>query len=234
MNPAPRFEESAGAWIRAMTSPVPNGARAVLSGKTSLTVVSAAILISAEVFGAAFAGSWAIANLLALGTIGARMLDGLFVLCGIVVMVQFVRAARRVEPFTDRLKRSRLARGAARKCSADLSFKTKTLAQCGCNSLLAKLPNFARACGRVSVGGHPDKRPDSRLRKRLYFLAPATGSRRRTGNASSPLATRLKATTEGLFWLLPAPMPGTPKGLVHLCQQCGTGFPSSGPRQQSR
>jgi hypothetical protein len=23
-------------------------------------------------------------------------------------------------------------------------------------------PNFARACGRVSVGGHPDKRPDSR------------------------------------------------------------------------
>ena len=65
-----------------------------------LTVVSAAILISAEVFGAAFAGSWAIANLLALGTVGARALDGLFVLIGIVVMVQFVRAARRIEPFT--------------------------------------------------------------------------------------------------------------------------------------
>jgi hypothetical protein len=65
-----------------------------------LTVVSAAILISAEVFGAAFAGSWAIANLLALGTFGARLLDGLFVLCGIAVMVQFVRAAQRVEPFT--------------------------------------------------------------------------------------------------------------------------------------
>ena len=65
-----------------------------------LTVVSAAILISAEVFGAAFAGSWAIANLLALGTIGARLLDGAFVLCGIVVMVQFVRAAQRAEPFT--------------------------------------------------------------------------------------------------------------------------------------
>ncbi len=64
-----------------------------------LTVVSAAILIGAEVFGAAFAGSWAIANLFALGTIGARLLDGLFVLCGIVVMVQFVRAASRVEPF---------------------------------------------------------------------------------------------------------------------------------------
>ena len=65
-----------------------------------LTVVSAAILIAAEVFGAAFAGSWAIANLLALGAIGARLLDALFVICGIVVMVQFVRAAQGVEPFT--------------------------------------------------------------------------------------------------------------------------------------
>ena len=65
-----------------------------------LTVISAAILISAEVFGAAFAGSWAIANLFALGVLGARVLDGLFILCGIAVMVQFVRAATHVEPFT--------------------------------------------------------------------------------------------------------------------------------------
>ena len=64
-----------------------------------LTVFSAAILISAEVFGAAFAGSWALANLFALGTLGARVLDGLFILCGIAVMVQFVRAAHHVEPF---------------------------------------------------------------------------------------------------------------------------------------
>jgi hypothetical protein len=64
-----------------------------------LTVLSAAILISAEVFGAAFAGSWAIANLFALGTLGAHVLDGLFMLCGVAVMVQFVRAAHRVEPF---------------------------------------------------------------------------------------------------------------------------------------
>jgi len=64
-----------------------------------LTVVSAAILIGAEVFGAAFAGSWAIATLLGLGTIGARLLDGVFVLCGIIVMVLFVRSARRIEPF---------------------------------------------------------------------------------------------------------------------------------------
>jgi hypothetical protein len=65
-----------------------------------VTVVSAAILISAEVFGAAFAGSWAIASLFSLGALGARVLDVVFVLCGIAVMVQFVRAARRVEPFS--------------------------------------------------------------------------------------------------------------------------------------
>ena len=65
-----------------------------------LTVLSAAILISAEVFGAAFAGSWAIANLLALGPIGAHALDAVFMLGGIAVMVQFIRYAHRVEPFT--------------------------------------------------------------------------------------------------------------------------------------
>ena len=82
-----------------MNKPTPQRPRRIL-WLNVLTVVSAAILISAEVFGAAFAGSWAIANLLALGALGARVLDVLFVLCGIVVMVQFVRAARRVEPFT--------------------------------------------------------------------------------------------------------------------------------------
>ena len=67
-----------------------------------LTVFSAAILIGAEVFGAAFAGSWAIATLFDLGGFGARILDGLFVLCGIAVMVQFIRHAHRIEPFTAR------------------------------------------------------------------------------------------------------------------------------------
>ena len=44
-----------------------------------ITVISAAILIGAEVFGAAFAGAWAIATLFDLGSIGARVLD--VVLC---------------------------------------------------------------------------------------------------------------------------------------------------------
>ena len=67
-----------------------------------ITVVSAAILIGAEVFGAAFAGSWAIATLFDLGSLGARILDVLLVLCGVAVMAQFIRAAHRIEPFTAR------------------------------------------------------------------------------------------------------------------------------------
>ena len=67
-----------------------------------ITVVSAAILIGAEVFGAAFAGSWAIATLFDLGSLGARVLDVLFVLFGFAIMVQFIRTAHRIEPFTVR------------------------------------------------------------------------------------------------------------------------------------
>lgn len=65
-----------------------------------MTVVSAAILIGAEVFGAAFAGSWAIANLFGLGTAVARVLDIVFLACGAVVMFQFVRFAQKIEPFS--------------------------------------------------------------------------------------------------------------------------------------
>lgn len=67
-----------------------------------LTVISAAILIGAEVFGAAFAASWALATLFGLGFVGARALDIFFLLCGVAIMVQFVRAAHRIEPFTAR------------------------------------------------------------------------------------------------------------------------------------
>jgi len=79
----------------------------VLNGRSIVwlnvvTVVSAAILIGAEVFGAAFAGSWALATLFDLGNIGQRILDGVFVVCGIVIMAQFIRYAHRIEPFTAR------------------------------------------------------------------------------------------------------------------------------------
>ena len=67
-----------------------------------VTVISAAILIGAEVFGAAFAGGWAVASYLDLGSSGVPIMQGIFFLCGIAVMVAFIRNARRVEPFTTR------------------------------------------------------------------------------------------------------------------------------------
>ena len=66
------------------------------------TVVSAAILISAEVFGAAFAGGWAIANLFNLGDYGVYALQIAFLVVGLVVMAGFVRNGMRIEPFTAR------------------------------------------------------------------------------------------------------------------------------------
>jgi hypothetical protein len=89
-----------------------------------LTVVSAAILIGAEVFGAAFAGGWALENITGLGNLvietvisilalfgvdlaassraGVILLQVIFFGVGVAIMVAFLRAARRVEPFTTR------------------------------------------------------------------------------------------------------------------------------------
>jgi hypothetical protein len=67
-----------------------------------ITVLSAAVLISAEVFGAAFAGGWALASLIGLGDYGIYTLQVIFFLLGVAVMIGFVRNAMRVEPFTAR------------------------------------------------------------------------------------------------------------------------------------
>jgi len=65
-----------------------------------ITVLSAAILIGAEVFGAAFAGGWALAILFGLDDTGAHILQIILFLLGAAIMVAFVRGAQRVEPFT--------------------------------------------------------------------------------------------------------------------------------------
>ena len=67
-----------------------------------ITVISAAILIGAEVFGAAFAGGWAVASYLDLGVYGEHIMQGVFFLCGVAVMIAFIRNAQRVEPFSTR------------------------------------------------------------------------------------------------------------------------------------
>jgi hypothetical protein len=65
-----------------------------------ITVLSAAILISAEVLGLAFAGGWAIAGLFGLGEYGGYVLQTLLSAFGLVIVAKFIRAAWRVEPFT--------------------------------------------------------------------------------------------------------------------------------------
>ncbi|WOH85204.1 hypothetical protein RX327_06175 [Bradyrhizobium sp. BEA-2-5] len=67
-----------------------------------ITVISAAILIGAEVFGAAFAGGWALAILFGLGDQGAHILQAVLFALGVLVMTAFIRGAQRVEPFTRR------------------------------------------------------------------------------------------------------------------------------------
>lgn len=63
------------------------------------TVISAAVLIGAEVFGAAFAGGWAFANLLGLGDYGVYALQLIFFVAGLAVMGAFIRNGMRIEPF---------------------------------------------------------------------------------------------------------------------------------------
>ena len=67
-----------------------------------LTVISAAILIGAEVFGAAFAGGWALGIMMELDETFTMVLQGVLFLIGVAIMVTFVRGAQRIEPFTRR------------------------------------------------------------------------------------------------------------------------------------
>jgi hypothetical protein len=83
------------------TQPSSSGTREIV-WPSVITVISAAILIGAEVFGAAFAGGWALAILLGLSNTGAHILQAVLFGMGVVIMVGFIRDAQRVEPFWKR------------------------------------------------------------------------------------------------------------------------------------
>ena len=73
---------------------------------------------------------------------------------------------------------------------------------------------IARACGRVSVGADPDKRPVKRREK--------TGSRRRTGEPRLNGGSRLKATTDRAFLVSVGPSKGRRTEEACLsCRACG-------------
>jgi hypothetical protein len=93
-----------------MTEQTPSSGRRKIAWPSVITVVSAAILISAEVFGAAFAGGWALAIMLPPDDFflsisqdtWAHILQAILFAIGVFVMITFVRGAQRVEPFTRR------------------------------------------------------------------------------------------------------------------------------------
>jgi len=82
------------------TTQLPAGRRILWQNVS--TVLSAAILIGAEVFGAAFAGGWAIANLFHLGEYGVYVTQVALFVLGVFVMINFVRGGMKIEPFTTR------------------------------------------------------------------------------------------------------------------------------------
>ena len=89
--------------------PSPTASRQII-WPSVITVISAAILIGAEVFGAAFAGGWALAivmppesfNLPIAQETWAHVLQAVLFAAGVFIMIAFIRAAQRVEPFTRR------------------------------------------------------------------------------------------------------------------------------------
>ena len=83
-------------------SPQPASTSREIVWPSVITVISAAILISAEVFGAAFAGGWALAILFGLNDTSAHILQAVLFAIGVMIMVGFIRAAQRIEPFTKR------------------------------------------------------------------------------------------------------------------------------------
>jgi hypothetical protein len=102
--PWPAFSERlppATGFLDMSSQPTPSASRRIVWSSV-VTVISAAILIGAEVFGAAFAGGWALAILFGLSVTEAHILQAVLFAIGVFVMINFIRAAQRVEPFVRR------------------------------------------------------------------------------------------------------------------------------------
>ncbi len=103
--------------------------------------------------------------------------------------------------------------------------------QCVCDTLMCRSPKFARACGRVSIGRHPDKRPDSRLR--FESSRASHHDRQPEAKPAHPALNGgrgLKQRRSGLFWS------GRPKvSTEEACPSCLAGraerVSRSNPRQ---
>ncbi len=93
-----------------MSTQAPSTAPRQIAWQSVITVISAAILIGAEVFGAAFAGGWALAILLPPESLylpftqetWAHIVQAVLFGIGVLIMIAFIRGAQRIGPFTRR------------------------------------------------------------------------------------------------------------------------------------
>ena len=93
-----------------MNTQAPSTASRQIVWPSVITVISAAILIGAEVFGAAFAGGWALAILMPPESLylpisqetWAHIVQAVLFGIGVLIMIAFIRGAQRIEPFTRR------------------------------------------------------------------------------------------------------------------------------------
>ena len=207
LDPAPPFRIHCAAMLDATNKP--RGSRRINWINVS-TVLSAAILIAAEVFGAAFAGGWAFGNLFALGEYGTYILQVLFFVLGIAVMVAFIRAAHARRAVHRRATES-LSAPRRRSLNKLLTFLRSSAKKLACiprtSSYFANCPIShvpVAACRLVGI------RTRGRTAAWGRDLASSTMQPAAGGETGAPRAqrgTRLKATTERAFLVTPARMP---------------------------
>jgi membrane protein implicated in regulation of membrane protease activity len=65
------------------------------------TLIAVAILVGTEMVGASWAAGWALGGLLQLDPLINHALEGVFALCGVVLLFYFMRTALRNEPIRE-------------------------------------------------------------------------------------------------------------------------------------
>ncbi len=65
------------------------------------TLIAVAILVGTEMVGASWAAGWALGGLLQLDPLISHALEGVFALCGVVLLLYLMRTALRNEPIRD-------------------------------------------------------------------------------------------------------------------------------------
>ena len=201
------------------------------------TVLSAAILIGAEVFGAAFAGGWALANLFGLGDLrrvcAARRCSSLG---GVAVMVAFVRNAHAHRAVRRATRLSALARATAnmyasanlslQRCDARQKFRARAKISCTARQItylrncpISHVPVAVCRSVGIRTRGRTAARSEIGRSQGLRSLAapntrPAAGGE--TGEPRSQRGTRLKATTERAF-LVSAGLPPPARVTEEAC-----------------